>query len=159
MSTLGEWNVFHPNGGAVPAGSSYSIGRIGKKLAEVLLMAGAAWAIAGCGAGPVAPHAGGPGGALALADSISGMQFSLSVVDGSPTLTEIGHSGTPATEPLLIDSATGEHFSLAVTSGALTLVPNAGGATPAAQIALVDTVTAKTYELAVVSGGLTLIAN
>jgi hypothetical protein len=143
----------------VQAKSSYWSRRIRGKVAEILLIAGAALALGGCGAGPIAAHGSGPGGALVLADSMSGVQFSLSVVEGSPTLTETGRSGASATEPQLIDGATGKHFSLAVTSGALTLVPDASGATASAQIGLVDTVTAKTYELSVVSGGLTLIAN
>jgi hypothetical protein len=147
-----------PDGGAVLARSSCSRKRISRKIAEILLIAAAGWAIAGCGAGLVG-HAIGSGGSLVLADTITNMQFSLSVVNGSPALTEIGHSGIPATELQLIDGATGEHFSLEVTRGALTLAPDASGAAASAQFGLVDTVTAKTYELSVVSGGLTLIAN
>lgn len=127
--------------------------------AEALLAAGG-WALAGCAAReqvvPAPDSGSGLSNGLVLADSLTQRYFSLSVVDGSPTLTEIGTSGTTPTNQELIDSATGSYFSLAVTDGALTLAPGSIAATAERQIGLVDTVTAKTYELAVISGGLTL---
>jgi hypothetical protein len=138
--------------------------RLRAPTAEALLAAGLAtvlgWATAGCAASDLvipAPAAGGGlNSGLVLVDSMTQRYFSLSVVNGSPTLTEIGAPGTTPTEQELTDGVTGAHFSLAVNDGALTLVPGPIAATAAKQIELVDTVTAKTYELAVISGGLTL---
>jgi len=93
----------------------------------VLLVAGLAWPISGCGKDSVVPRASGSGSSsnsgLTLADSVTGVHFRLTVANGAPTLTEIGASGTVSSNPELIDSITGARFSLVVTSGALTLVP------------------------------------
>jgi hypothetical protein len=128
--------------------------------APALLAVGLGWAMAGCGTGdivrPVANSGMGLSSGLVLADSMTRRYFSLSVVDGAPTLTEVGTSGPTPTEQELVDGASGTHFSLAVTNGALTLIPGSSAATAETQIGLIDRVTAKRYELAVVSGGLTL---
>jgi hypothetical protein len=128
--------------------------------ALALLAVGLVWGMTGCGTEnlvrPV-PNSGGElSSGLVLADSMTQRYFSLSVVDGAPTLTELDTSGTTPTEQELVDSATGTHFSLGVTNGGLTLIPGSNAVTGKTQIGLIDTVTAKTYELAVVSGGLTL---
>jgi hypothetical protein len=118
----------------------------------------AAAGLVGCGGSVVRPlPAGGSGaaGELILVDSATAARFSVSVVNGTPTLTGVGSSGTISADPELIDGATGERFSLAVTGGALMLIP-ATGAGGAAEIGFVDTVTAKTYTLAVVRGALRL---
>jgi hypothetical protein len=126
-----------------------------KRLAAVVAIAGLGWAMGGCGADSVVARAGGSGGGLMLADSVTQTHFSLSVVDGAPTLTDMGGAGTVEPSASLIDSVTGAEYGLAVTNGALTLVPgSSAGAT--AMLGLADSATAKTYELAVVSGALTL---
>ena len=135
-------------------------GRLKALVTEALLGVGLVCGMTGCGTEDIVRPAAGSGAGLSsglvLADSMTQRYFSLSVVDGSPTLTEVGTSGTTPTQQELVDGATGTHFSLAVTNGALSLIPGSTAGTAEIQIGLIDRVTAKRYELAVVSGGLTL---
>jgi hypothetical protein len=101
---------------------------------------------------------GGNGSELVLSDSVTAANFSLTVVNGAPTLTALGSTGSVASSSGLVDMQTGAQYLLAVTSGALTLLP-VQTSLAAQEIGLTDSVTAKTYELAVVSGSLTLIPN
>ena len=94
-----------------------------KRLAAAVAFAGMGWAMGGCGVGSVVAPAGGSGGGLMLADSVTQAHFSLSVMDGAPTLTDMGGAGTVGPSASLIDSVTGAEYGLAVTNGALTLVP------------------------------------
>ena len=126
-------------------------------LAAVLVLAGVAELIGGCGGNSITHQISSPGSELILADSVTDTHFSLSVVNGAPTLTDIGSSGTVSPDPELIDNVTGVQYSLAVTSGSLTLVPASSTVSGHSQIGLTDTVTAKNYALAVVSDALTLI--
>jgi hypothetical protein len=128
-----------------------------KRLAVVVAaaIAGMGWALLGCGADSVAARAGGSGSGLMLADSVTQTHFSLSVMDGAPTLTDMGGAGTVGPSAGLIDTVTGAEYGLAVTNGALTLVPGSS-AVAAKEIGLADSATAKSYELAVVNGALTL---
>jgi len=123
-----------------------------REIAMVIL--GMGWAIEGCGMA-VAPVAGVSGGGLLLTDSVTQTRFSLGVMDGAPTLIDMGGAGTTGTSASLVDSVTGVEYGLAVTNGALTLVPGSSAGVTT-KIGLVDSATAKTYELAVVSGALTL---
>jgi hypothetical protein len=126
-------------------------------IAAVLVLAGVVGLIGGCGGDSITRQINSPGSELILADPVTDTHFSLSVVSGAPTLTDIGSSGTVSSDPDLIDNVTGVHYSLAVTSGALTLVPASDMVSGHSQIGLIDTVTAKTYALVVVSDELTLI--
>ncbi len=126
-------------------------------LAAVLVLVALAGLIGGCAGDSITRQISGPDSELILADSVSDKHFSLSVVNGAPTLTDIGSSGKVSSDPELIDDVTGLHYFLAVTSGALTLVPASGMVSGHSQIGLIDTVTAKNYTLVVVSDELTLI--
>jgi hypothetical protein len=100
----------------------------------------------------------GDSGAPVLADSVTQTHFSLSVLNGAPTLTAIGNAGSAEPNAGLIDTVTGAGYSVGVTNGALSLVPgSAAGAVT--EIGLTDSTTNKTYELAVVSGALSLTPN
>ncbi|HEX9197997.1 MAG TPA: hypothetical protein VF865_00430 [Acidobacteriaceae bacterium] len=124
--------------------------------AAILLVSGLTWPIAGCGGNSIVSGVSSVGSGLVLADSVTQAHFSVSVVNGAPTLTGLGSSGAVSVNAGLIDHVTGAHYLLAVTSGALTLVPGSTATEGAAQIGLVDSVTAKTYTLVVVNGALTL---
>jgi hypothetical protein len=154
-----------PSSGGLPYNESLDKLRDGlsgensvRLVVSVLLAAGLAWPMTGCGGDSTVSGTSGVGGGLILADTVTGTHFSLSVADGAAELTAIGSSGA-ATEPELIDSATGSLYSLRVTSGALTMVPGSNASVGTKQIGLADTVTAKPYALAVVSGALTMKAN
>lgn len=123
----------------------------------VVMIAGMVWLVAGCGSA-VARIGGGAISGLVLSDSVTASRFSLSVVDGTPSLTEVAGSAPGVKGAEVIDSVTGGHYSLAVTSGALTLAPDSEATEGVSPIWLADTLTTKTYELAVVSGALTLVS-
>ncbi len=110
----------------------------------------------GCG-GAIAPlAASSASGVVVLADSVTQIQYSLSVLGGAAALTGTSGTGMAVSEPKLVDSVTGARYSLGVASGALTLVRGPSSAPGEIRIGLADTLTAKTYELSVVSGALTL---
>jgi hypothetical protein len=123
----------------------------------VVLVAGPAWSMSGCGGSMILPLRAGAGGGLILADSQTNGHFSLGVVNGAPTLAGIGNSGTASAGVGLVDRVTGARYSLGVTNGALTLAPGSSGSAGVEEIGLVDSATAKSYELEVVGGALTLI--
>lgn len=127
--------------------------RFGKVFFAVLVVAG----LSGCGGSEATLPAGGNGaaGELILADPTTAAHFSLSLVNGTPTLTGMGSAGTVSANAELIDGVTEQRYSLMVSGGAFMLVP-ATGAGGVAKIGLVDKVTAKTYTLAVTRGALTL---
>jgi flagellin-like hook-associated protein FlgL len=154
-----------PSSGGLPYNESLDKLRDGlsgensvRLVVSVLLAAGLAWPMTGCGGDSTVSGTSGVGGGLILADTVTGTHFSLSVADGAAELTAIGSSGA-ATEPELMDTATGSLCSLRVTSGALTMITNSSATLGTQQIEFADTVTAKTYTLAVVRGALTLEQN
>jgi hypothetical protein len=107
--------------------------------------------ITGCGGSVIVPKSAADGG-LILADSMTAKYFSLTVVDGALTLTQVSGSGA-LPDPGLTDTLTGTTYSLALDNGALMLNPGVG---QAAIIGLSDSVTEKTYALVVTRGALTL---
>lgn len=121
------------------------------------LVACGIFVLVGCSGG-VFRELGGSSGELTLSDSVTSAHFSLTVINGAPTLTALGSAGTLSSSSGLVDMKTGAPYFPTVTSGALTLVP-VQTTEAAEEIGLTDSVTAKTYELAVVSGSLTLIPN
>lgn len=94
--------------------------------------------------------------AVIVADSATGSNVAITVIDGALTTVPLGNAGTLSTTLVLADTDIAQNYALGVSNGTLTLTPVSLSTTAVAQITLGDLGTGNQYVLAVTDGALTL---